>query len=49
MLYDFVFNYAIETYSIQNEGRPVVAERFIRVLKFINTQLSYQKMCILIN
>ena len=41
----------IETYSTHNEGKYVIAERFIRTLKlkFINTWLQYQKMCILIN
>ena len=41
----------IEMYSTHNEGKSVVAERFIRNLKikFINTWLQHQKMCILIN
>ena len=38
-------------YSTHNEGKSVVAERFIRTLKtkFTNTWRKYQKMCILIN
>ena len=36
----------IEMYSTHNEGKSVVAERFIRTL---NTWLQYQKMWILIN
>ena len=38
-------------YSINNEGKSVIAERFIRTLKnkFINTLLQYRKICILIN
>ena len=38
-------------YSTHNERESVVAERFIRTLKikFTNTCLPYQKMCILIN
>ena len=38
-------------YSTQNEGKSVVAERFIRTLKgkIYNIRLQYQKMCILIN
>ena len=41
----------IEMYSTNNEGKSVIAERFIRTLKikFINTWLQYQKMCLLIN
>ena len=41
----------IEMYSIHNERKPVVAERFIRTkeLKSTNTWLQYQKMCISIN
>ena len=35
-------------YSTHNEGKSLVAERFTRI-KFINTCLQYQKMCILIN
>ena len=38
-------NNDIKIYSTHNEGKPVVAERFIRILK--NNQ--YQKMCILKN
>ena len=33
----------IETYSANNEGKSVVAERFIASLKFINTWLQFQK------
>ena len=35
-------------YLTQNEGKSVVAERFIRTLKkkFTNTCLQYQKVCI---
>ena len=42
---------AIKMYSTDNEGKPVVAERFIRTSKnkTINTLLQYQKVCILIN
>ena len=38
-------------YSTHNEGKSVIAERFISTLKmkFINTWLQYQKMFILIN
>ena len=38
-------------YSINNDGKSVIAERFIRTLKIklINTWHQYQKMCILIN
>ena len=41
----------IEMYSIYNEGKSVVAERFIRILKnkFTNIWQQYQKMFILIN
>ena len=42
----------IEMHSIHNEGKSVVAERFVRTfkdLKSINTWLQYQKMCISIN
>ena len=37
-------------YSIHNEGKSVVTERFIKTLKtkFINIWLQYQKMCIFI-
>ena len=40
-----------EMYSTHNEGKYVVAERFIRILKieFRNTWLQYQKMFIFIN
>ena len=33
-------------YSTHNEGKSVVAEKFIRTLK---TKYQYQNMCILIN
>ena len=38
-------------YSTHNEGKSVVAERFVRTSKknIYNTWLQYQKMCILIN
>ena len=41
----------IEMYSIHNEGKFVVAERFFRTLKnkIYKYILHYQKMCILIN
>ena len=41
----------IEMYSLHKKGKSVVAERFIRTLKlkYTNTWLKYQKMCILIN
>ena len=41
----------IEMYSTHNDGKSVIAERFIRTIKikFINTWLQYRKMCILIN
>ena len=41
----------IVMYSTHNEGKTVVAERFIRTLKkkFTSTRLQYQKMWILIN
>ena len=41
----------IEMYSIHNEGKSVVAERFIRTLKtkIYKYMTQYQKMCILIN
>ena len=41
----------IEMYSIHNEGKYVVAKRFIRTLKtrIYLTWLQYQKMCISIN
>ena len=39
----------IETYSTHNEGKSVVAERFIETerIKFINTWLQFQKISIL--
>ena len=42
---------AIEIYSVQNEGKSVIAERFIRTLKnkILNTWIQYQKIYILIN
>ena len=41
---------AIEIYSTHNEGKPVIAERFMRILKkIINRRPQFQKMCILIN
>ena len=40
----------LEMYSTYNEGKSVIAERFIRTLiKFSNTLLQYQKMFILIH
>ena len=42
----------IEIYSIHNEGKSVLTERYIRILKtkiYINTWLQYQKMWISIN
>ena len=41
----------IEMYSTNNEGKSVIAERFIRTLKnkIYKYMTSYQKMCILIN
>ena len=41
----------IEMYSINNEGKSVIAERFIRTIKnkIYKYILQYQKMCILIN
>ena len=38
-------------HSKYNEGKPVVAERFIKTLKtkFINKRLQLQKKCILMN
>ena len=43
----------IEMYSMHNERKYVVAERFLLLepqrIKFINTWLQYQKMCLLIN
>ena len=41
----------VEMYSTHNEGKSVVAERVIRILKakVINIWLQHQKMCILIN
>ena len=41
-----------ETYSANNEGKSVIAERFIKTLKkiiSINTWQQYQKMGLLIN
>ena len=44
-------NNGIEMLSKYNEGKPVVAERFIKTLKtkFINKRLQLQKKCILMN
>ena len=41
----------IEMHSIHNEGKSVVAERFIRTLKtnIYKYMRQYQKMCISIN
>ena len=41
----------IKMYSTHNEGKSVIAERFIRTpkVKSINTWLQYRKMCISIN
>ena len=41
----------IVKYPAHNEGKSVVAERFIRTLrkKITNIRLQYVKMCILIN
>ena len=38
-------------YSTHNEGKSVVAERFIRTLftKFTNIWLQYSEICIFIN
>ena len=46
-----VENDDIEMYSIHNEGKSVVAERFIRTLKtkIYKYRLQYQTMCISIN
>ena len=46
-----VENNDIEMYSTHNEGKSVVAERFIRTLKtkIYKYRLQYQKMCISIN
>ena len=38
-----------EMYSTHNEGKSVVADRFIRTLKNKIAWLQYQKMCLLIN
>ena len=41
---------AIELYSADNEGKSVVAERFIIILKNkISKYMTYQRMCILVN
>ena len=41
----------IEIYSTHNEGKSVVAQRFLRTLKnkIYKYMVQYQKMCILIN
>ena len=41
---------AIELYSADNEGKSVIAERFIIILKNkISKYMTYQRMCILVN
>ena len=47
----FLQNNDVEMYSTHNEGKSVIAKRFIRILKieFINVWFQYQKICILIN
>ena len=47
----FFQNSNIETYSMHNEGKPVVAERFIRSSKneSYKYMTSMSKMCIFIN
>ena len=40
---------AMEMYLTLNERKSVITERFIRTLKFINTWLQYQEMCIFIS
>ena len=47
----FFQNSNIETYSMHNEGKSVVAERCIRTLKneFYKYMISISKMCIFIN
>ena len=41
---------AIELYSADNEGKSVVAERFIIILRNkISKYMTYQRMCILVN
>ena len=41
----------IDKYSTHNEGKPVAAKRFIRILKkkIYKYMTSISKMCILIN
>ena len=48
-LKDKIIQHAIEIYSTLNEGKSVVAERFIRTLKnkIYKYLIQYQKMCIL--
>ena len=48
-LKDKIVLHAIEMYSTLNEGKSVVAERFIRTLKnkIYKYLIQYQKMCIL--
>ena len=43
----FLQNNDIKMYSTNNDGKSVIAERFIRTLK--NKIYKYIKMCILIN
>ena len=47
----FLQNNDIEIYSINNGGKSVIAERFIRTLqsKIYESMTPYQKMCILIH
>ena len=47
----FLQNNNIETYSTHNEGKSVVAERFIRTLKnkIFKYMILILKMCVLIN
>ena len=50
----FLQNNATEIDSTYNEGKPVVAEKFIRALKnkiykYMTSEDDYQKMFILIN
>ena len=41
----------VEMYSTHNEGKSVIAERFIRTLKnkIYKYTIQFQKLCILIN
>ena len=47
----FLQNNGIEMYSMHNEGKSVIAERFIKSLKnkIYKYMTSVSKMCILIN